>query len=102
MLLAVVDANDAMCHCPLFAAHLFKKSFDLAEYHIELATKLNPNDATVLGFRSGIEMFASQPAKALHFMDMARKLNPLPPNWYREFQGMTYYMLHRYDGGAKI
>ena len=48
-----LDANDAMCHCALAMAHLFKKSFDLAAYHIELATKLNPNDAAVLAYRSG-------------------------------------------------
>ena len=66
-----------MCHCALSVAHLFEKSSIWRNIGFELATELNPNDVTVLGFRSKIEMFASRPEQTLRFMDMALRLKSI-------------------------
>jgi adenylate cyclase len=96
-----LDGNDALCHCALACAHLFRKSFDLAAHHFEIAVQLNPNDANIIAYRSLLEMFTGRPQEALHSLDVAMRLNPTPPNWYREIQGMVFYALRRYGDAAR-
>jgi adenylate cyclase len=92
-----LDGNDAMCHCALAGTHLFRKSFDLAAHHFDVAIQLNPNDADIVAHRSLLEMFTGRPQQALQSLDLAMKLNPIPPNWYRENEGHILYHEQRYE-----
>ena len=96
-----LDCNDAMCQFALAGAHLFRKSFDLAAHHFDLAMQLNPNDADIIAHRSLLEMFTGRPQQALQSLDLAMKLNPTPPNWYREIEGHAFYAQRRYEEAAR-
>ena len=45
-----LDGNDSLCHNALGFVHFGRKSFDLAKYHCDFATRLNPNDADSLAY----------------------------------------------------
>jgi adenylate cyclase len=91
-----LDGADALCHCALAVAYLFNKRFELAEHHFGQAMRLNPNDADIIGYAAVFEMFGGRGEEALRLLEQAIELNPIPPNWYREIQGMALYALHRY------
>jgi len=96
-----LDASDALCHSAIAYVHLVRKAFDLSAHHIDLAIKLNPNDAESFAGRANVEVFTGHPQKALQSMVEAIKLNPVPPNYYWEVQGLALYHLRRYDEAAR-
>jgi TolB-like protein/Flp pilus assembly protein TadD len=95
-----LDGNDALCHCALGYVQLTRRTFDLAAHHIDIAAQLNPNDAEIIASRNMLEVCMGRPQQALHSLGIALKLNPTPPNWYREWQGLALYGLRRYDEAA--
>ena len=96
-----LDGNDARCHCSLAEVLLLQKSFELAAYHIDMARRLNPNDADVAAHQSVFEVFSGRPQQALQALTLARKLNPISPNWYCEPSGLALYNLKRYSEAAE-
>jgi len=95
-----LDGNDGLCHRALGFVHFGRKSFDLAEYHCDLATRLNPNDADSFAHRSLVETFTRRPDQAINSLAVAMRLNPRPPNWYWADQGLAFYGLRRYMEAA--
>jgi adenylate cyclase len=98
----VLDGNDARCHAALAYVHFFRKSFDLARNHIDVARRLNPNDPDIMASEATLEAFAGIPLKALDLIDRARKFSPIPPNWYYETWGVALYSLKRYAEAAEV
>jgi adenylate cyclase len=96
-----LDGNDSLCHCALAYAHIARKSFDLAAHHIDLARKLNPNDAESIAHRAMLAVFTGRPQQALQLMDLATRLDPMPRTDYWVGQGLALYHLHRYADAAK-
>jgi adenylate cyclase len=96
-----LDNNDSVCHCALGLVHLARKSFNLAVHHLDLATKLNPNDAESIAHRGVLEMYTGRPQQALQSMSLAMRLDPAPPNYYWIAQGLALYHLRRYDEASK-
>jgi TolB-like protein len=96
-----LDGSDSRCHCALGWVHLARKSFDLAAHHIDLATRLNPNDAESIARRGCLEIYTSRPEQALQSMSLAMRLNPTPPNYYWVAQGLAFYHVRRYDEASK-
>jgi TolB-like protein len=96
-----LDGNDALCHCAAAYAYVTARSFDRAARHIDIATRLNPHDAEVIASRIMLEACCGLPHEALQSLDVALRLVPTPPNWYREWQGLSLYNLRRYEEAAK-
>jgi TolB-like protein/Flp pilus assembly protein TadD len=96
-----LDGNDARCHCSLANVLLLQKSFELAAHHIDVARRLNPNDADVAAHQSILQVFTGRPQQALRALALARKLNPISPNWYCEPSGLALYSLKRYAEAAE-
>ena len=92
-----LDNNDALCHRALGYVQCARKSFDLAAYHFNLATKLNPNDAEGIAFCGELEVFTGKPEVALRSLARARALNPHQPNYYYYIEGIALYQLRRYE-----
>ena len=92
-----LDSNDALCHLALGYVQCARKSFDLAAYHFNLATKLNPNDAEGIAFCGELEVFTGKPEVALRSLAQARALNPHQPNYYYYIEGIALYQLRRYE-----
>jgi TolB-like protein len=96
-----LDGNDARCHCALASVHIARKSFDLAALHLDRATQLNPSDAESIACRALLGVFTDRAEQALHTLELAMRLNPAPPNWYREIEGLALYQLRRYTDAAR-
>ena len=96
-----LDGNDSLCQWALGWVYLARRSFDLAVHYTDLATKLNPNDAESIARRGILELYTGRPRQALQSMDLARRLNPTPPNNYWVADGLALYHLRRYTDAAK-
>jgi tetratricopeptide (TPR) repeat protein len=48
-----------------------------------------------------LQRFRGRPEQALQSLDLAIKLNPTPPNWYRENEGHVFYAQRRYDDAIR-
>jgi Tfp pilus assembly protein PilF len=95
-----LDNSDAQCHQALAHAYLSRKSFDLADYHLSMATRLNPNDAKLIAHRAWFEICAGRPDQALVWLDQAEQLDPHPRIWFWELRGLALYHLRRYADAA--
>jgi tetratricopeptide (TPR) repeat protein len=95
-----LDSSDAQCHQALAHAYLCVRSFDLADYHLGMATRLNPNDSELVAHRAWFELCAGRPNEALARLDQAIRLNPHPRTWYWELRGLALYHLRRYADAA--
>jgi TolB-like protein len=95
-----LDGNDAYCHRALAHVHHCRQSFDLAEFHLDVATKLNPNDAELVAYRSWFEISAGRPDAALTWLDRGAQLDPRLNSWYWELRGLALYHLRRYPEAA--
>ena len=96
-----LDGNNSLCQWALGWVYLARRSFDLAAHHTSLATRLNPNDAESIAHRGLLELYTGRPRQALQSMDLARRLNPTPPNYYWVADGLALYHLRRYTDAAK-
>jgi TolB-like protein/Tfp pilus assembly protein PilF len=92
-----LDSNDSLCHFSLGFVHYARKSLDLAAHHFDLATRLNPNDASGISGRAMLEVFAGTAEEALRSVAQARALNPRQPNYYYDLGGIALYQLRRYE-----
>jgi adenylate cyclase len=97
----LLDGNDAWCHIGLVYVHFARKSFDLAAHHLDIATRLNPNDSEIVTHRAMLEEFTGRPQEALHLTDLVLRLNPSPRNDYWITRGLALYHLRRYEEAAK-
>jgi TolB-like protein len=96
-----LDGSDARCHSALVYVHMSRKEFDLAAHHLSLAAKLNPNDPEVIEHQGMLETYRGRPQEALRYLELAMRLNPTPPNYYRVIEGLALYQLRRYGDASK-
>jgi adenylate cyclase len=96
-----LDSSDARCHSVLVYAHMSRKEFDLAAYHLSLAAKLNPNDPEVIEQQGMLTIYRGRPQEALHRLELAMRLNPMPPNYYPVVEGLALYQLRRYADATR-
>ena len=97
-----LDANDARCHCALANVSLFQKSFERAAHHISVARRLNRNHPDVYVYQSWLDVWTGRPQQALESLELAKRLNPIAPNWYCEPWGVALYCLRRYAEAAEV
>ena len=62
---------------------LFRRAFDLAEVHIDRASRLSPDQPGVLGVASLVALYSGRPAEAESLIESARRLDAnFAPSWY--------------------
>jgi TolB-like protein len=91
-----LDASDPLAHLSVAWAHLWRGEFDAAERHLEIATRLNPNDADRAMDRGTTLMYLGQPEKAIEVMTAGMRLNPFHPESYAVDLAEAYFVAHRY------
>jgi TolB-like protein len=96
-----LDNNDSLCHWSLGFVHYARKSLDLAAYHFDLATKLNPSDAESIARYGVLEVFTGKPEQALRSLARAQALNPRQSNFHYDLEGIALYQLRRYEEAIK-
>jgi len=97
-----LDPNYSWSHCALGLAKLWGRSLAAAASHIESATRLNPNDADQLIMCSIYYMYAGQFDEQRRLILTAKKLNPMPPSFYRLHEGMSEYYQRHYETAAQL
>jgi TolB-like protein/Tfp pilus assembly protein PilF len=95
-----LDGNDASGHWALAMALLYRRAYDLARHHLDIARTLNPNDTGGMACRAIFEIFSGRPEAALELLDQVGRLDPHLPNWYFEPRGIALYQMHRYADAA--
>jgi TolB-like protein/DNA-binding SARP family transcriptional activator len=92
-----LDGGDAWCHTALSEVCIFRRQYDMAELHGRQALALNPNDAAMLSYTVVLPLYLARSEEALDRIDRVLRLDPYPPGWVWEEQGMALYDLGRYD-----
>jgi adenylate cyclase len=97
-----LDPNNSWSHCALGLATLWGRSLAAAASHIETALRLNPNDADQLMMCSIYYFCAGQFDEQRRLISTAKKLNPLPPSFYRFMEGRNEYYQRHYETAAQL
>jgi len=88
-----LDDADAEIHRMLSAFHLLWRDFDKAEFHIERAFALNPNDDKIVCQIGELETYSGRPEAGERWVRHAIRLNPLhqlPRYWLRLAQALYH------------
>jgi TolB-like protein/class 3 adenylate cyclase/cytochrome c-type biogenesis protein CcmH/NrfG len=97
-----LDPNNSWSHCALGLATMWGRSLAAATSHIETAVRLNPNDADQLMYCSSYYFFAGQFDVQRRLILAAKRLNPLPPSWYRFGEARSEYHQRNYEAAAQL
>jgi adenylate cyclase len=95
-----LDGNDSECHRALAQILVYRRSFEPAKRHLDMAETLNPNNVGIATTRAWFEIYTGRPQAALETLDRAERLDPQFPNWYWEARGQALYQLRRYEEAA--
>ena len=90
------DPFNAMCHALHTWTLLCVGNLDSALNVSKRSVALNPNDPGVLFNRALALAYAGQGTEAHALLDIARRLEPLPPPWFGEFAGVLAFAEGRY------
>lgn len=71
--------------------------WEASRLHHEMAIKLAPSDAYILGRCAAFYTFAGEPERALALLDRAEALDPFLPVWIVEERIAALYALRRFD-----
>jgi adenylate cyclase len=94
---ASLDDSDPLTHLSLAWSHLWRCEFDAARKHLDIATRLNPNDADRAMDRGTTLMYLGEPEAAIDIMLGAMRLNPFYPDFYLVDLAEVYFAAHRYE-----
>jgi TolB-like protein/class 3 adenylate cyclase len=92
-----LDASDPLAQLSVAWAHIWRGEFDAAERHLEIATRLNPNDADRAMDRGTTLVYLGQPEKAIEVMSAGMQLNPFHNESYAIDLAEAYFVARRYD-----
>jgi TolB-like protein/DNA-binding SARP family transcriptional activator/Tfp pilus assembly protein PilF len=95
---AALGENDAHCQGVLGMIHMYRHSYELAEYYGLKALELNPNNPALVANLGQIYPFVGKPAEGLDCLKEAKLLDPFfEPSWYWAYVGIAHFAVHRYD-----
>lgn len=84
-------------HFILGAVYLVQRQYEMAVQEGEEAVALSPNGADANAFLGVILNYAGKHKEAVHYVERAIRLNPMPPFWYLEFLAACHISAKRYD-----
>jgi TolB-like protein len=97
-----LDDSDPHTHITLAWCHLWRREFEPARKHLDLATQLNPNDADRALDRGTTLMYLGEPEKAIEVMEAGIRLNPFHPDSYLADLAEAFFAARRYDEMIRI
>ncbi|MDW5317033.1 adenylate/guanylate cyclase domain-containing protein [Rhizobium sp. PL01] len=77
------------------------REFDRASRHFDLASSMNPNDATIQIFWAWAQACLGRPELGIPATQMAFRLNPRHPHWYSSYCSRVHFLLRQYDEAIK-
>ncbi len=96
-----VDAEESECLRLLGEVHLFRRDYEMAERFFRRAHQFNPNDDRILSQMAAFLTYTDQPEEAVRFAQLAIRLNPYHPGFYRFNLGRALMCLGRYEEAAE-
>jgi TolB-like protein len=91
-----LDDSESISHSILSWVYLYRKSYDLAEFHGERALTLTPNRSQVLADQCELLTLLGRPLEAVASLNRARQLDPYHPRWFWWNLGRAYYVARQY------
>jgi len=79
-----------------------EKDYESSRRHHEMAIKLAPNDAYLIGRCAAFYIFTGEPEKALDLLDSAEQLDPFLPVWIVEERVAALYTMDRFEDLAAL
>ena len=92
-----LDDTDSEAHRRLGGIYLFRGDHEQAEFHLDKALSLNPNDADSWAYRALYCIYDGRPLEALEPLGRATRRNPFHPSWYLWFIGLAHYGARQYE-----
>ncbi len=94
---AALDDSDPHAHICLAWCHLWRREFEAARKHLDMATRLNPNDPDRAMDRGTTLIYLGEPEAAIEVMTTGIRLNPFHPDSYLADLAEAYFVARRYD-----
>jgi TolB-like protein/class 3 adenylate cyclase/Tfp pilus assembly protein PilF len=91
-----LDENDAEVHRIMGEINLEFRNYARAEHHFLRAIELNPNHVYIVARTAQLYNMLGEPAKAMAMLDRAKSLDPFLPDYCREGEAVSHYLLERY------
>jgi adenylate cyclase len=91
-----LDENEAEVHRIMGSISLEFRNYAKAEQHFLRAIELNPNHAYLVARTAELYNMLNEPAKALEMLDRSKRLDPFLPDYCREGEVVSQYLLKRY------
>jgi TolB-like protein/Flp pilus assembly protein TadD len=91
-----LDPDEAYGHLAAGFALLYLHRFKQAEFSLDRAVALNPNDPFILSIRALLLNYTGRPEEALGEIDEAQRRDPFAVGWYGDFRGIILTTAGRY------
>jgi adenylate cyclase len=91
-----LDENEAEVHRIMGSINLEFRHYAKAEQHFLRAIELNPNHAYIAARTAELYNMLNEPAKAMEMLDRSKRLDPFLPDYCREGEAVSQYLLERY------
>jgi adenylate cyclase len=92
-----LEGNDAEVHRMMGEMNLESRNYAKSEHHFLRALELNPNHAFIVARTARLYDMLGDPEKAMEMLDRAKRLDPLLPDYCREIEAISLYLLDRHD-----
>ncbi|HSD21997.1 MAG TPA: BTAD domain-containing putative transcriptional regulator [Anaeromyxobacter sp.] len=96
------DPHDPVTQCILGRILLYRREFERAAEHLARAHALNPNEPDVLAHLSLGHAYLGEPERGLALGETARRLNPVPPDWYLPCVAANHLVARRPREGLEL
>ncbi len=92
-----LDDQDSWAQASVGMILFLMHHHDDAELHLQSAVRLNPNDVDIAAYMAILLVYLGKSEEALQWINSARRLNPLHPEWYHSVSGIISYSARRYS-----
>lgn len=92
-----LDENDAEVHRMMGEWNVQTRNYKKAEQHFLRAMQLNPSHSFVVARTARFYNVIGEPGKAMEMLDRAKRLDPLLPDYCREMETVTLYLMERHQ-----
>ena len=97
-----LDPADPLAHFVLSRVLAYRREFAKAEYHLERAEALNPNDADVQTQLALAHCQLGRPERGREAAALAVRLNPFHDDWYFAYAAMPEFFLGAYEAALSL
>ncbi len=97
-----LDPSECLGHAALGWSYLYLRDYVQARKHVDIALRLNPNDADMLANAAYVLAMYGESERAVLCGKTAIRLNPRHPDWYLGFAGTALFAARRYQEAIEV